>query len=406
MIRLIPLAAIITPATLSVQTAPVLPVPSKPRFVPNLDFRSLSFSATLTGEQTSHGTLYNYDGPSLAVKRVVGATALQGAILPMQAPRPNSTWNIAFMGPSVCCKQVESKLRNTILQNIAESTLTIKKCFSPPVYLSWFGADGSLPFDNDTSQNNQDASFYVALMPSLLRPDMLAPWNPEYCSFLEWFPNTGNWSSPVNPFGPDDSTIVRCDLVESHYNVTFDFVEGNQTVTADILARDTPLQTISRVTIQEDNTLRTLSYQSIFYAFSEWMLGSIENGLNQQRSLIVGSNITSTVLLRAREMDYLMPQNADSILRSIYHTDLQSDMAENGNKYFSGLAPTRIPTSNQSIVTMMQDLFMNTTVSLMSSPELQSVSIISISLERMCQLLTHPTTDQIRPHLQRHQKRP
>ena len=212
--RLLPLAAIVTPATLSVQTSLILPSPSELRYVPNLDFRSLSFSATVSGSDVSQEqgfisyTKYKYDGPSLAVQKVAGATALEGSILSIEPPTPNSTWNIAFDGPSVRCKHIEGERRNTILQDIADHTLTTNNCFSPPVYLSWSSLNRRLPFRNASSGNGRNATVYIALIPFFLEPDIVAPWNPATCSSLQWLPNTGNWSNPTSPFRPDDMTIV------------------------------------------------------------------------------------------------------------------------------------------------------------------------------------------------------
>ena len=147
-----------------------------------------------------------------------------------------------------------------------------------------------------------------------------------------------------------------------------------QNVIADIAAGNLPLRDVQYVTIPDDSTLRALSYQSVFFAFNNWLLGTISNGLTQQKSLVADSHIMSTVLLQARELRFLMPQHSESILRSIYHTDLQTDMTESGDMRYNGLSATEPPMSNQSLATMLQELFINTTISLLSSTELQLVT--------------------------------
>ncbi|KAK5119253.1 hypothetical protein LTR85_007867 [Meristemomyces frigidus] len=372
---LVPLVAIVTPATLSVQSSPLVPIPSQEGNVPGLDFRSLSFSATVAAtELKSGGILYAYNGPSLAVQAAVGAAAMQGSILPISAPSSNATWNLAFTGPSLRCNAPSDRIRAGIEQNIANATFNSVDCYTPPVYVSWFQPDGFLPFENNLSAAGNDATVYFALMPSLLKPSTLAPWNPAACESVSLLPNVGNWTSPLVPSGTDDSTIFQCALVESQYDVGFRYVNGIQSVDVDVTPAGQPFQIVSGFSSRDDvddQSLRMLSYQSVLHAFNTWVLGTIKSGLSQETPLIVNSSIMSTTLLRAREMSYLAPEQADATMKSVYHSDLQSLLSNTNSSAYAGLMPSSTSSSEESLAAMVEQLFQNITVSLMSSSHLQ-----------------------------------
>lgn len=124
--RLMPLPSIVTPATLSV--AIDFPPPTFMN-VPNVGFSSLNLAAplvawgpTASGEGKKPGIHYLYTGPSLTVKRITGAVAAQGSILPVPAPSVNSTWDLDFDGPSLHCSPVDSDFRRAALDNILNYT--------------------------------------------------------------------------------------------------------------------------------------------------------------------------------------------------------------------------------------------------------------------------------------------
>ena len=72
--RLIPIASIITPATVTIRITETEPMPFNMTRVPNVDFLSLNF-ANMPAEQGLSVSFY-YDGPRYAVDKVVTATAI------------------------------------------------------------------------------------------------------------------------------------------------------------------------------------------------------------------------------------------------------------------------------------------------------------------------------------------
>ncbi|KAK4574991.1 hypothetical protein LTR86_000841 [Recurvomyces mirabilis] len=373
---LLPIVPIVTPATLNVLRLPVTPTPSTEMVVPMLDFRSLAFSATIAGTSTSNGSIvYDYNGPSLAVQQVTGAAVLQGSILPIHAPSANSSWNVDFPGPALQCSNLTGNAKALIESNIAEHTFSSDNCFTPPLYLSWFQADKSLPFPSNASVGASAApKLYFALLPSLIQPSVKAPWNPAACEYMSLLPNTGNWTSPIVPTGLDDTTIVECTLVEATYDMAFRYENGAQLISAP--PGSTTLRTLNitrnfgSIASIGPEALSQLSYQSILYAFNSWILGSIDSGLSHQQPLILNSSVLNTVLLRAPEMSFLRPQSVDRTMRSVYHTDLLQVLSTSNNSVFRTSAPSQEGSIGQSLAVTIEELFHNITISLMSNQQL------------------------------------
>lgn len=127
--KLIPTAAIIPPATLSIRTAAVDPALVVPLRVPNLDFRSLAFVADMPEINTTTmimglpSTLmsgYAYHSPSQAVSNTSNAVMALGQILPITPPATNASWELDFYGPSLNCVNVSNETRLHFEQNIGD----------------------------------------------------------------------------------------------------------------------------------------------------------------------------------------------------------------------------------------------------------------------------------------------
>lgn len=59
---------------------------------------------------------YEYNGPSIAVRRIAAASAAQGSVLPIVPPALNASWTTQFYGPAIHCHSVSESLRNEILE--------------------------------------------------------------------------------------------------------------------------------------------------------------------------------------------------------------------------------------------------------------------------------------------------
>jgi hypothetical protein len=131
---LLPIASIITPSTLSVDSVSFDKF--VPRRVPRIDFASTNFANL--GSGLSVNTNFNdddlgpgstevqpvvdqynmYSGPMPEVQKVTAGAATQGAISSIEPPSTNSSWTLNFHGPAIVCDKVDQTLSNYITQDV------------------------------------------------------------------------------------------------------------------------------------------------------------------------------------------------------------------------------------------------------------------------------------------------
>lgn len=132
--RLLPLASVFAPGTLTVQSKVIDPAPLVRMRVPNVDFTSLNFP-TMPGV-IGATPMYIYSGPQIAVQKVVIATMAEGLILSIASPASNSSWTLDFPGPAIRCDNVGAPLRKEVIQNIEDEACS-RNCWDSYGYLAW-----------------------------------------------------------------------------------------------------------------------------------------------------------------------------------------------------------------------------------------------------------------------------
>jgi hypothetical protein len=119
----------------------MLPARSAMLDVPNLDFRSLDFLASIpgTGQRMASAVpiTYSYNGPSLSVQTVAKAVAALNAILPIQPPEFNSSWTMQFAGLSLRCRPLDEHDTLAVWSNVAEWKCQGDNGDTPYTFLSW-----------------------------------------------------------------------------------------------------------------------------------------------------------------------------------------------------------------------------------------------------------------------------
>ncbi|QIX02172.1 hypothetical protein AMS68_007689 [Peltaster fructicola] len=373
---LLPIIAVVSPGTLQIQPQPKSPTPTFDLSVPNLDMRSLAFSSTISGVigQSGYGYDFTYNGPSMAVERVAGAVALQGSILPITAPFPNATWSIRLQGPRLHCEEVSDTMRTIIEEELAGFTFREQECFTPPVLVAW-SQNSSTPLGMNASRLTQDyAAITIVLIPSLLKASSKAPWNPAACERID--SSRDPKLTPLIMPGDDALYALSCSLVESNYNIYFDYANGSQTIVGRTSGNSDPVQPIASFSYVKagnisDADLHTLTYSSIFAAFLRTIQGDIRSGLTEQTSLLVNSGILSTVLAQAKEMSFLDPDQVEKYMSPFYRTTLQKELRVESDPQYRGLAPGRSDTGSETLAELIEGLFENITISLLSSADLQ-----------------------------------
>ena len=408
---MIPIASIITPATLSVLPAPVDPPPSSLVHVPNLDFRSLTFLANMPADQ-GNDSIYIYNGPDQAVLEIATAVAAQGAILPITPPEANASWSLSFYGPSLKCDNISDVLQQQFSSNLRAYLTDGEYCNEPYGYLAWFprppsgtnssvdavplvNISGTLSPDPGSMSglgNGQNMTMYLIAMPDLFQVlEMPSHTNPIACELGSSGSSTADelWAQWTA-----ESTEIQCQLFNSTYHVDFVYTDGTQQVsvsnsqaeasnavtTANQVIGPTADQSNSCPTLSisgaecgfDQNVLTTLSFQAIMDAFSQNLIGaiSIEGGTYVDLALNVNTSIMATSLINSADLDFL--ENYDVSIQGIgAYSDLQTELSAFNNSEVQGLLNNYKKVNNQSLAVALEELFQNTVVSMMSSPALQ-----------------------------------
>ena len=432
-----PIASILTPATLSVETAKLLPHPITETRVPGLDFRNLNFLAPMphtelpsaVGYSDPTPWFYSYAGPSDAVLRVANVVTVDGVIMPIVPPGTNASWQADFDGPALECSQVD---HDVAIQFGKDFNAVLREYQDPQGYayiawehrqygyIAWFPNGTArdqefveLPFLTNVSRNDtqslQIGSFvppptYETLNRSTQSLEMMIWTKPFQLQSLQSYKNDDT----------DGLEMLKCRLYNSSYHVSFDYTGRHQNISIDV-ARDastSAIQGIPGVLYKVQNQLtdyweypcrgenshempccynnpkllQTLSYQAIADAFTRKLQGSVFLDTTKDRismAFHADSDFMQTTLASAKDTAFLATgQSPENVSHA---STFQSEARGNRSSITLGLDGSRVDFSGAytesqekagsdlSLKDAIEEMFLNFTVSLMSSAALQSV---------------------------------
>ncbi|KAF7193881.1 hypothetical protein HII31_04771 [Pseudocercospora fuligena] len=425
---LIPIAAIITPATLSVAVAAVTPPPSEFRTVPMADFESLKFFApgqsnTFTGLASVDTVFYN--GPTYMVERIAHSVATGGTILPISPSSPNASWSLDFNGPALRCSNVNATLQALMQTNILNAYRG-NSCQQPYNYLAWTAANGS-PTPSEGIASNEDpfgnhAVPFSATTPFAMNQGTLGPLLYDavgakgnattngtanatqvatiYLAAIPKFKYRELGSCDANPnitaeqvndeFGRYfvNSTILECQLWNTSYHTNFTYVDGQQSIdiTTSERGEDSSVDTLAGFYMNGDYpkcaglnvdyegcnvdryTLQRLSFQAILDAFGRVFVGTVLDGQQSKYggTYTTDTKVMSTVLLDTKELSFLRtPSNWANAAETGTYTHLGS--TDNMPSLYDWTAEP----SQKSLKDTIEQLFQNITISMLSSENFQ-----------------------------------
>ena len=415
-----PLASVVTPATLSIKSAAQIHPPSRLLRVPNVDFVNLNYlnymnPISFTYNGPNEALQYFYQGPNKAVVNVAQTVAPAGAVLPLSSPGINSSYTLTFPGPALQCTNISDSLRAVVQNNILKAMRPGNGSCTAYGYLGWTPASNNeqsgllpepVPFSlvsngsyvlNSSPLTNRagpaPASVYLAAMPNMLLSTYFQYHaNNEVCI-------NGSLSSPsliAHWFA--NGSMLQCDLHNSTYTVDFSYINGDQQVTV----KTVPLQDEVMVTtdwvygppphpvpgtrasgpecspFSYNNTANclfhssvtsTLAYQAILESFNGLLVGSVHIPSNGASTPEADSNIQNTILADTPELSFL-----NSVLTfqagTNYNSLQQAVLASNGTLY-DGILNNQSTILNKPLTRAMEELFQNITISMMSSKKLQ-----------------------------------
>ncbi|KAF7191967.1 hypothetical protein HII31_06612 [Pseudocercospora fuligena] len=416
---LLPIASIIAPAALTVTFDRVPTPPVKMLSVPLPAFESFSFASWRTTasvqspQQSISVSGIQYQSPNQEVLRVANAAAAGGTILSISPPAANASWSVSFDGPTLHCEaltehsslkqNLQQTLNGTLGPDVSNSTcLDAESMFT---YLAWQqnGTDAVQAFDAGELRidNIVMGDLFVAILPSAAQPIIQ---NERCVHGMQPFSDQG-----MDTFF-ENATILQCSFGKSLYRLAFDYVGTtgqhiNITMTTREKRLEPPVTDLlqAAVSSQDHFALQPLtnespafpsnstttsdidgeilgqwSYEAVAAAFKSILLGGIGRGSldaatlttrsgNSSTTRYYRSSVYSSSLSQAKELAALAPGPP-----SAYGLTAKMRNSRGYAEAWSMLPRQDNSTGKQNLKAVLEELFRNITVSMLSSDLLQS----------------------------------
>ncbi|KAH8126008.1 hypothetical protein LI328DRAFT_166571 [Trichoderma asperelloides] len=400
---LLSVTSFITPATLNVKWSATTSM-STTR-VPQIDFTSLNF-ANLQG-QISASPWYKYSAPQYSVLQAVAGSTAGGRILPISSPHQNATWFLKFPGPALSCESLEegSVLHDNITNNIL-TTMSAgvngkmgSGCSQSFGYISWVPTtdmnlhNSFLPFPGMTLNTSQtpykspsqsvgplDGGTEPLTLLVAALPGMVQGLTSYAC--LSYTPKNDSVSFTKEAYNYiANMTITKCTMYNTSYEANFTYVNNIQSINLTTqgsfnnvtsqtgVAGEYPLQSHESDGTFVDNLalVKNLAYQAVMDAFGRMFVGAITYDLSLQRQ-IIDTQMASTQLLGTKDFNFIQPLSRD---REGSAAGTLEGAVDQGYAPWKGFSVDQAPNSSIPVASMMEELFRNATVSLMSNIFLQ-----------------------------------
>ncbi|KAK3618378.1 hypothetical protein LTR56_024682 [Elasticomyces elasticus] len=403
--------------------------------VPQFDFATLDFTASMVAndEPTEPGVWgpLQWIWPSQPVVTIASAVLAQGQMLPIPPPMSNTSWTLDFWGPALHCVSVEGAQRDAVWISLWNSFENVSNSWP---FLAWVPTNGRWEPPNEplfpnrppNEPNSPDLpTLYVATLPDMLKiairdgvigvlpNETSAGTECEYSqvSTAQEFDETmacGSGGSVIRPsFAFEGGSLLQCDLFNASYFANFAYTNGFQNIQVsrnwtnasspfsfpvEVSLMDLPIEdpTCSAYLQQDDDwesgrnftvpcsvnatVLQQLSYQSIFYAFYQRVIGAARLSYDENY-LELDTQTMSTVLAQTDELNSIRAL-CGAYGNSVAHrkpedTNLQDVIRSSNRTAFSGLAHD-VPTATRgSLKAALEEAFQNVTMSVLSDPYLQ-----------------------------------
>ncbi|PON23682.1 hypothetical protein TGAM01_v207329 [Trichoderma gamsii] len=391
-------AFFITPATLNIKWSMTTSV-SMTR-VPQVDFTSLNFAEIQLEQSTSPD--YRYYNPQYPVLQVVAESTAGGRILPISSPHQNATWVLNFPGPALSCKSLDnsSALYDNITNNILVTMSVgpredqVRACAYSFGYISWVpeaeygGSDiNSLPFPGmSLSTNNtpygppsrgvgpiyasparEPLTLFIAALPSM------------HFSNVDQHACTDYNSTSFSQSALDqvaNMTITKCMMYNTSYVANFTYIDNIQSI--ELTTQGSFNNIIGQPGVAGANLVsypeagsdkisynvslvETFAYQAIMDAFGRMFVGTIAYDVSQQKQ-IIDTQMAMTPLLNTKEFNFIRPLSEKFSLQ---------ELLNGANGLWNGVSVEQAPNSTIPMAGVIEELFRNATISLISNPLFQ-----------------------------------
>ncbi|MCJ1465827.1 hypothetical protein MMC07_004446 [Pseudocyphellaria aurata] len=298
----LPLSALVTPATLTVQA--VSRTRNVTQTVPAIDFNnvtkfallSTSVSDPTTNEAYVDSIGYRYPSPLISLLSI--ATASTGAIQPMPAPFSNASYSVDFYGPAVQCKTANESAGRSMYNFLSSSPQ-----YCPITDLN-SGDEGAYYFGMVPGRNRTTGKVYAVDLGQPSHPtdhSSSQPMAPEL-----WFGRTTTTASGSRSCtGRGGWHNFTCTLYNTSYSAEFSFDGGVQSTRLKNIEYLEPMRWYNGVpTIDsldgssygDAPRYAVMSYQAIWVALNQQLIGTLSSNPE-------GTRILQTPLIGSKDLD-------------------------------------------------------------------------------------------------------
>ncbi|KAK3316761.1 hypothetical protein B0H66DRAFT_576522 [Apodospora peruviana] len=361
---LLPLSVLVTPSTLVVALSPSENVTVVERPVPLMDYAPEKYAQWefRTDDDGDRSVFSNYLKPASSISRFVANVASSGAILPMRAPFPNSSYSLRFHGPSISCGPAEPTLEQQVNQVLRESSFIL-------TYV------GFVPYIDDVTPNLNNTGTNSDVLNGLNRT-LLSTSEIVHLRTFDIKPSAGYSRLFIATYYPSNDNsndkdeamarpkLIECALYNSSYQVDLSFVNNQQSVNFSNVTR---LNGISHSIYRPFNStsatapgyLSGIIGCSLMDALAKMLVGYLRYSRTSEGWYNDGEiQIMNTVLMETQE------------LRRLFQPVVQDS--------FAPVTTEPLSIRNMTIANAIEELSRNMTVSLFShSYFLQDISTAS-----------------------------
>lgn len=325
---LLPLAVIVPPSTLTVQT-PIEPRQNAAlRNLPFVDFDTMNmvkvYSANVEdGDQLQPNQVEKdyHGGSSDDLTQLAFGVALQGDIATITPPALNLSYTSNFYAPSIQCSQANTSMIAGFDQRFGcelydQSLNSTNRCGFNYTYIAWVPIEFSR-VDLDASEGSGTIDF-----------------TPNYDGSGYGLTTSGAYQDEptslyIATVNDDDDmwSLLNCSLYNSSYTVAFNYSDGNQT----LKSSHTPLNSLPFINLVSETMLANISgyppagslayeaphnsssFQAVMDSFGQIMVGGIMYAISRTGG---GDNIMATSILKTRLRQCLTTQSQDQDLNA------------------------------------------------------------------------------------------
>lgn len=318
---LLPIAAIISPASLSVVFDQVHPSPMLSVAVPQPALDSMAFATYSDLSDDNGSQRFSQQGPNNEVSRIAYAAAAGGNILPIDPPGTNATWKLEFTSLRFACGSLEADVLSDVKSNLMEvfNNYTSNGTWAEWTdimfsYLSWsaYANDTSpMPFKMLSATNGwvlQDGSvpyflgvgvdLFVAIVPRAELSFLQGEGDPalNLSDVREGAQAIAEDKNTLMEWYFDTATTLRCKAIPTTYHLNFTY-SGSQ---------DQHIEIVSATDAVEPNFNSTLFYTN---ADSDQLAIFVNNQVDAENITSLASHalrLSSYASIQQATMDLLL----------------------------------------------------------------------------------------------------